>query len=585
MKLSEDFLSRIKDSNDIYDVISNYVPLKKTGTDYVCNCPFHSEKTPSCHIYMSTQSFYCFGCGAAGDVINFIRLYEHLGYVEAVRFLAQRAGIPMPDDGGEDGARIRARILEMNREAGKFYHKLLFSPQGKEGLDYLLGRGLTIHTIRLYGLGYAPNDWSLLRNHLNSLGFSDDEIVEASLGVKSQKNNNTYDFFRYRVMFPFFDTRGNIVGFSGRVIGGDDTRKYLNTKATPVYNKSTYLYSMNHAKNSGKSSLIMCEGNLDVISMFQAGFTNAAATCGTAITDSHARAIANQNFKEVVLAYDSDDAGKKATARAINILDKVGINTKILQIKGAKDPDEFIKKYGSDAFSLQIDKAVPAMEFELEKIKAESDITNPQGKADFLKRCVAFISTVHSPIDRAVYIADVSTYCDIGRATIEASVEQAIRRQNRSRENDMQQEILSGANRKDKVNPEAAKYPAEVEAERGIIAYLFHSPDFLKKITEKITPDDFPTEFNRRLFIELCILIEGGESTDLSVLGESHEPNEISAITKIIKDGNTLPYSIDRLNDYITNLLKFREKKSQKEIKDMSASELLAYANKMKEKK
>lgn len=585
MKLSEDFLSRIKDSNDIYDVISNYVPLKKTGTDYVCNCPFHSEKTPSCHIYMATQSFYCFGCGAAGDVINFIRLYEHLGYVEAVRFLAQRAGIPMPDDGGEDGARIRARILEMNREAGKFYHKLLFSPQGKEGLDYLLGRGLTIHTIRLYGLGYAPNDWSLLRNHLSSLGFSDDEMIEASLGVKSQKNNNTYDFFRYRVMFPFFDTRGNIVGFSGRVIGGDDSRKYLNTKATPVYNKSTYLYSMNHAKNSGKSSLIMCEGNLDVISMFQAGFTNAVATCGTAITDSHARAIANQNFKEVILAYDSDDAGKKATARAINILDKVGIITKILQIKGAKDPDEFIKKFGSDAFSLQIDKAVPAMEFELEKIKAESDITNPQGKAEFLKRCVAFISTVHSPIDRAVYIADVSAYCDIGRATIETSVEQTIKRQNRARQNDMQQGIISGAYKKDKVNPDASKYPAEVEAERGIIAYLFHSPDFLKKITDKITPDDFPTEFNRGLFTELCILIEGGEGTDLSVLGESHEPDEISAITRIIRDGNTLPYSIDRLNDYITNLLKFRDKKSQKQVKDMSAAELLAYANKMKENK
>lgn len=585
MKLSEDFLSRIKDGNDIYDVISAYVPLKKTGTDYVCNCPFHSEKTPSCHIYMSTQSFYCFGCGAAGDVINFIRLYEHLGYMDAIRFLAQRAGIPMPDDGGEDGARIRARILEMNREAGKFYHKLLFSPKGKEGLDYLSGRGLTTHTIRLYGLGYAPDSWSLLRDHLNSLGFNDDEIADASLGVKSSKNNNTYDFFRYRVMFPFFDTRGNIVGFSGRVIGGDDTRKYLNTKATPVYNKSTYLYSMNHAKNSGKANLIMCEGNLDVIAMFQAGFTNAVATCGTAITDSHARAIANQSFREVTLAYDSDDAGKKATARAINILDKVGINTRILQIKGAKDPDEFIKKFGSEAFALQLEKSVPAMEFELEKIKAESDITNPQGKADFLKRCVAFISTVHSSIDRAVYIADVSSYCDIGRATIEASVEQAIRRQSRTRENDIQQEIISGAHRKDKINPEAAKFPAEVEAERGIIAYLFHSPDFLKKITDRISPDDFPTEFNRQLFIELCILIEGGEGTDLSVLGESHEPDEISAITKIIKDGNALPYSIDRLNDYITNLLKFREKKSQKEVKDMSAAELLAYANKMKENK
>ncbi len=585
MRLSEDFLSRVRESNDIYDVISSYVPLKKSGTDYVCNCPFHSEKTPSCHIYMATQSFYCFGCGAAGDVINFIRLYEHLDYMESIRFLAQRAGIPMPEDGGDEGAKTRARILEMNREAGKFFHKYLFSPQGKEGLDYLYSRGLSTHTIRIYGLGYAPNDWSLLRNHLNSHGFNDDEITEASLGVKSQKNNNTYDFFRYRVMFPFFDLRGNIVGFSGRVIGGDDTRKYLNTKATPVYNKSTYLYSMNHAKNSGKTNLIMCEGNLDVIAMHQAGFTNAVATCGTAITDSHARVIANQSFKEVILAYDSDDAGKKATARAINILDKVGINAKILQIKGAKDPDEFIKKFGSEAFALQIDKATPAMEYELDKIKATSDISNPQGKADFLKKCVTFISTVHSSIDRAVYIADVSTYSDISRATIEAAVEQALKKQNNAREKAERQEIISGSSKKDKVNPEASKYPIEVQAERGIIAYLFHSPDFKRKISEKITPDDFPTEFNRRLFMELCILIDGGESTDLAVLGESHEPEEISAIAKIIKDGNDLPYSIDRLNDYINNLLKFRQKKSQKKLEDMSASELLAYANRIKDDK
>ncbi|MBE6879620.1 MAG: DNA primase [Ruminococcaceae bacterium] len=585
MRLSEDFLSKVRESNDIYDVISSYVPLKKSGTDYVCNCPFHSEKTPSCHIYMATQSFYCFGCGAAGDVINFIRLYEHLDYMESIRFLAQRAGIPMPEDGGDEGTKIRARILEMNREAGKFYHQYLFSPQGKEGLDYLYSRGLSTHTIRIYGLGYAPNDWSLLTNHLNSLGFNDAEITDASLGVKSQRNNNTYDFFRYRVMFPFFDLRGNIVGFSGRVIGGDDTRKYLNTKATPVYNKSTYLYSMNHAKNSGKTNLIMCEGNLDVIAMHQAGFTNAVATCGTAITDSHARVIANQNFKEVTLAYDSDDAGKKATARAINILDKVGINAKILQIKGAKDPDEFIKKFGSDAFALQIDKASPAMEYELDKIKATSDITNPQGKADFLKKCVAFISTVHSSIDRAVYIADVSAYSDINRATIETAVAQAIKKQNNAREKEYRQEIVSGYPKKDKVNPEASKYPVEVQAERGIIAYLFHSPDFKKKICEKITPDDFPTEFNRRLFMELCILIDGGENTNLAVLGESHEPEEISAIAKIIRDGNDLPYSIDRLNDYINNLLKFRQKKSQKKFEDMSASELLAYANKMKDDK
>ena len=205
MRLSEDFLLNIKESNDIYDVISSYVPLKKSGTDYVCNCPFHSEKTPSCHIYMATQSFYCFSCGAAGDVINFIRLYEHLDYMESVKFLAQRAGIAMPDEEGDNGIKRRTRAYEMNREAGRFFHKYLYSPAGKEGLDYLYGRGLTDHTIRTYGLGYAPDTWDSLKKHMNSLGYSDSEMEEASLLSKSSKSGNYFDFFKYRVMFPFID--------------------------------------------------------------------------------------------------------------------------------------------------------------------------------------------------------------------------------------------------------------------------------------------------------------------------------------------------------------------------------------------
>ena len=240
--------------------------------------------------------------------------------MESVKFLAQRAGIAMPDEEGDNGIKRRTRAYEMNREAGRFFHKYLYSPAGKEGLDYLYGRGLTDHTIRTYGLGYAPDTWDSLKKHMNSLGYSDSEMEEASLLSKSSKSGNYFDFFKYRVMFPFIDVRGNIVCFSGRVIGGDDNRKYLNTKATAVYNKSTFLYSLNHAKNAGESVLIMCEGNLDVISMYQAGFKNAVATCGTAITDSHARNIANLGFKKVILAYDSDAAGQKATARAMNIL-------------------------------------------------------------------------------------------------------------------------------------------------------------------------------------------------------------------------------------------------------------------------
>lgn len=397
MRLSEDFLLNIKESNDIYDVISSYVPLKKSGTDYVCNCPFHSEKTPSCHIYMATQSFYCFGCGAAGDVINFIRLYEHLDYMESVKFLAQRAGIAMPDEEGDNGIKRRTRAYEMNREAGRFFHKYLYSPAGKEGLDYLYGRGLTDHTIRTYGLGYAPDTWDSLKKHMNSLGYSDSEMEEASLLSKSSKSGNYFDFFKYRVMFPFIDVRGNIVGFSGRVIGGDDNRKYLNTKATAVYNKSTFLYSLNHAKNAGESVLIMCEGNLDVISMYQAGFKNAVATCGTAITDSHARNIANLGFRKVILAYDSDAAGQKATARAMNILDKVGISANVLTMQGAKDPDEYIKKFGKEAFQLLIDGSQSGMDYELKKIRSETDLSAPGGKSEYLKKSGRLYSKYKQP--------------------------------------------------------------------------------------------------------------------------------------------------------------------------------------------
>ena len=585
MRLSEDFLLTIKESNDIYDVFSSYVPLKKTGTDYVCNCPFHSEKTPSCHIYTATQSFYCFGCGAAGDVINFIRLYEHLDYIESVKFLAQRAGIPMPDDGDDDSAKKRTRIYEMNREAGRFFHKYLYSPAGKEGLDYLYSRGLTDHTIRTYGLGYAPDTWDTLKNHMHTLGYSDSEMEEASLLSKSSKSNNYFDFFKYRVMFPFIDVRGNIVGFSGRVIGGDDNRKYLNTKATTVYNKSTFLYSLNHAKNAGGSTLIMCEGNLDVISMYQAGFKNAVATCGTAITDSHARNIANLGFKKVVLAYDSDDAGQKATARAMNILDKVGISANVLTMQGAKDPDEYIKKFGKEAFQLLIDGSQSGMEYELKKLRSSIDLTTPEGKSEYLKKAVDFIANINSSIDRAVYISTIAQECDVNRSNVDVAVNQIIRRRNKAKEKDQRRAIINGSNARDKINPVASRYPAETQAERGIIAFLLHSPDFLKRITDKISSDDFVTDFNKRLFIDLTAMISCGLSNDVSVLADRYTAQEVASIYKLIHDNNDLPYSVDRLNDYLNVLIRYRDKKKAKDVVDMSKDELRQFADRIKNKK
>ncbi|MCH5324315.1 MAG: DNA primase [Eubacterium sp.] len=586
MRLSDDFLLRIKDSNDIYEVVSSYVPLKRSGSDYVCCCPFHSEKTPSCHIYMATQSFYCFGCGAAGDVINFVRLYENLDYLESVRFLAQRAGIPMPEDGGDEGARVRTRMLEMNREAGKFFHQTLFSPEGKPGLDYLLGRGLTQRTIKIYGLGYAPEEWGRLKNHMNALGFNDEELAAASLLSRSQKNGRYYDYFRQRVMFPFFDVRGNIVGFSGRIIVSDDQgRKYFNTRDTPVYNKSRFLYSLNHAKNTKQGNLILCEGNLDVISLYQAGFKNAVATCGTAITDQHARVIANQGFTEVILSLDSDEAGQKATARAMNILSNVGIQTRILKIQNAKDPDEYVKKFGSDAFALLIDKSESGMDFELERLKAGIDLSTAQGKSEYLRKAVPFIASVGNTIDRAVYVSAAAKAAEVPIQTVELAVEQEDKRRRRSDERKERNDILSGAVQRDRINPEAVRYPAQVIAERGIIAFLIHSPDYLEKICSRLSPEDFPTEFNRKLYLEIVAAIGSGRAVNVTTLGENHTGEEISSIAKLIRENNQLPYSVERLNDYIKTLTEFAEKKKQKSAGEMTADELRKLADKIRSQK
>ncbi len=585
MRFSDEFLLRVKESNDIYDVMSSYLPLKKAGADYVCVCPFHPDKNPSCHVYMATQSFHCFGCKASGDVINFIRLYEHLDYRDAIVFLADRAGIPLPDDGGgEDISKKRVRILEMNREAGRFYHKLLLSPNGKPGLDYLYGRGLTLHTIRTYGLGYAPDSWDTLKKHMNSQGYSDEEMEAASLLSKSSRSKNYFDFFKSRVMFPFIDDNGNIVGFSGRIIGGDDPRKYLNTKSTLVYDKSRFLYSMNHAKNAAQKELILCEGNLDVISLYQAGFKNAVATCGTALTSSHASAIAKKGFKNVILAYDGDAAGQNATIKAINVLDGMGLGAKVLKIYGAKDPDEFIKSFGRDAFATLVNESHSAVSFGLEHLKAGTDMNTLEGKSDYLQKSVKYLAGIQNIATRAVYASAVAKECDVDKRTVEAAIERAMKSQTRQREKQQRQEVISGGKR-DFVNPQAAQFPAEAKAERAIIAFLFHSPDCLPKVTAQISADDFPTEFNRNLFIVLNAAISCGSQVDLSSLGEMYSPQEISSISSMIHENNELSYTAERLSECISVLKRHSDKQKSKAAAEMSDDELLSYAEKIRSQK
>ena len=356
MALSEQFLDQLKNANDIYSVMTSYVTPKRAGRDSVCLCPFHSEKTPSCHIYNDSQSFYCFGCGAGGDVITFIRLIENLDYMEAVKFLAQRAGIPMPEETYDRTAEEKTRLLEINREAARYFRDVLISPEGEEGWRYLIDRGLHPNTIKRYGLGYAPDSWDSLRNHMLKKGFHEDELIKGALLVRRQNGNGGYDKFRHRVMFPIIDRRGNIIAFGGRALEPDAPAKYLNSDETLVFKKRSNLFSLNFAKNTKENYLILCEGYMDVITLNQAGFTNAVATLGTAITPDQAR-LMRQYCEEVVISYDSDEAGQKATMKAINLLGEAGVEAKVLQMQGAKDPDEFIKKFGADRFRRTLEES------------------------------------------------------------------------------------------------------------------------------------------------------------------------------------------------------------------------------------
>lgn len=554
MRLSEDFLLNIKESNDIYDVISSYVPLKKSGTDYVCNCPFHSEKTPSCHIYMATQSFYCFGCGAAGDVINFIRLYEHLDYMESVKFLAQRAGIAMPDEEGDNGIKRRTRAYEMNREAGRFFHKYLYSPAGKEGLDYLYGRGLTDHTIRTYGLGYAPDTWDSLKKHMNSLGYSDSEMEEASLLSKSSKSGNYFDFFKYRVMFPFIDVRGNIVGFSGRVIGGDDNRKYLNTKATAVYNKSTFLYSLNHAKNAGESVLIMCEGNLDVISMYQAGFKNAVATCGTAITDSHARNIANLGFRKVILAYDSDAAGQKATARAMNILDKVGISANVLTMQGAKDPDEYIRKFGAERFRMLLEGSEDAINFQLDRCEMGLDLQTENGRATLLRRATEVLIQIPDPVTREVYLMRTAEKCHISADVLRVSVNRKQKNRQKMQKKKEFSNLVAHTVTAQQTAADASGMAGSsrtVRAQERLLCYFLSQPEQISKLADHLQPEQFTVPFYQKLF-QLLLEHQQQESDGwISALGMQLTPQEMGTVSRLLNLKQTCPISPQEVQDCI----------------------------------
>lgn len=577
-RLPESFLDNIRVSNDIVSVMSSYVDIKRAGRDYACVCPFHADKNPSCHIYTDTQSFYCFGCGAGGDVITFIRLIERYDYIESVRFLAQRAGIAMPeDDINDEGVNRRTRLLEMNREAARFFRDMLLSPEGKEGLDYIISRGLSPNTVKRYGLGYAPNEWHRLHYHLKSKGYTEDEMISGAL--LSRNNNKYYDKFRHRVMFPIIDRRGNVIAFGGRALDKDAQAKYLNSDETPVFQKRENIFSLNFAKNTKESCFILCEGYMDVISLNQAGFDNAVATLGTAITPQQANLIKHYT-KEVVISYDSDEAGQKATVKAINLLSEAGVLTRVLHIPDAKDPDEYIKNYGAESFRHILSKTETAIDYEFGKLKRGIDLDSPAGKTEFLKKAVVFLAQLKNDTERTVYISEAARLSGLQVTSVTSIVKDQIKKNSYYQKKEQEKKLIRPDVKRDTINPDSVKYPLEEKAERGIIAFLFHSPERLIDVEKKLNEEDFPTEFNRRIYNFIKNRLKNNESIELSSIGGEFSAEEVGRITGICREADMLPYSIPRLDEYINVLLKFREGKTQKPISEMTDEDAMAIIEK-----
>lgn len=570
MKTNDEFLYRLRTANPIDTVMGAYVNIIRRGRNYICSCPFHSEKTPSCTVFTDTQSFYCFGCGAGGDVITFIMKIENLDFTEAVKLLAQRSGMEIPKENSRDSqlAKRKTRIYEMNRLAANFFYTQLIKGSDKSGLRYFADRKLSPQTIKKYGLGYAPDSWNTLTDMLRSKGYSDDEITDAWLGSRSKKGN-IFDIFRKRVMFPIIDLRGNIIGFGGRVLDNSQP-KYLNTGATPVFDKGSNLFSMNFAKNADTKRLILCEGYMDVIAVNQAGFENVVATLGTAITPDQARLMSHY-AEEVVIAYDSDGAGQKATQKAINHFADVGIRTRILRMNGAKDPDEYIKKFGRDRFKMLIDGSDDANDFMLDKCEEGLDLSTEAGRVELLKRASKVLAAIESPLEREVYISRTSRKCDIPTEVLKTHINGLLKKNSRTEKMSEWRNITSkAAYSRDDLNPEAQDHKKEAKAEENIIYFLLKHPAEAAEIEKNAPPDIFITALNRKIYTALLEKMKISEKFTLSLLAGEFSDEEMGRISRI--DVTNREFTINRsvFADCINVLKSYRSSDS----KNMSDDDL-----------
>lgn len=575
MRFSDDFLSELRMRCSIEDIISGYVQLKRRGKNLVGLCPFHNEKTPSFTVYPENESFYCFGCGAGGEVVSFIRRIENLDFAEAVNFLCDRVGMVMPSDGYDDSlAQKRRKIYDMNREAAKFFHECLISEKGKPALEYYLNRGYTQKTITRFGLGYAPNEWHALLNHLHQKGYSYEDICEANLAQKSDKNGKVsfFDNFRNRVIVPIIDPRGNVVAFGGRVL--DDSKpKYINTSDTPVYKKSLGVFGLNFAKNSKEKSLILVEGYMDAIALHQAGFTNSIACLGTALTGEMARLL-SRYADEVLIAYDNDEAGRKATERAISIFSSIGMKMRVIRLSGGKDPDEILKKFGPEKIRSLIDGAENNIEFALLKAREGIDLESSDGKVKYLSLAAEILSGINNSIAVDVYTSRLAQELDVEKTAISTRINQLKRQKSyvnqKKKYETLQRDSMAKMSKLRLSNNTSVK---SIKAQERIITLLFENPDFYPSVKEKLGEQSFTVPSLGQIYKILSHRIEENESLDLTAFSSELSNEEISDFVRLSKQSESFSGTKKELFDCIDVIEKEKSEKEKSAINPSAMSD------------
>ena len=520
MNFSDDFIQELKYRNNILDVVSSYVSLKRKGSNMAGLCPFHSERTASFFVYPSSDSFYCFGCGAGGDVITFIRLIERFDYIESIKYLAQRAGMQMPNLEKDDASyKKKMMIYEINREIAKFYYSCLKEPGGKKALDYLIKRGLKTNTIRRFGLGYSPEGGFSACNHLKKIGYNEKDIILANIAAVS-RSGKIYDRFRGRIMFPIIDLRGNVIAFGGRTLT-DANPKYLNTADTLVFKKSENVFALNFAKNKIKENLILAEGYMDVISLHQAGFENAVATLGTSLTEGQVKLMARFT-KEIVISYDSDEAGRKAADRAIKLCRMGALSVKVLNVPKGKDPDEFIKNYGKEGkirFKNLIENSKNDVEYRIGRVKSGYDLEKTEDRIKYLNECIKILCEIESPIECEIYASKLSEETGIEKKSILLQVERNKKNRRKKSENEKFKQIQNNIFKKlDKLSKENGVSLRSISAEEALLSTIINNLDMVNNISSKINPSLFMNSLNKKIYEAVCKLNAEGRNIDVTTL-------------------------------------------------------------------